>query len=98
VIKRCLDTDPAKRYSSAVEVANAMAEIEGNCLDWQLTAHADKNVWTKNEKGTEYEFTVHKDGHSDCYKSVDGGLRRRVAAACKPGMTDRDLRKVFTGY
>jgi len=98
VIKKCLEVDPAKRYRSAVEVANAMAGIDGHCLDWQFVQHNDKKVWTKNEEGTKYEFTAYLDGRVDGYKTLNNGARRRVADACKQVMTDRDLRKLFTGY
>lgn len=98
VIKKCLEVDPAQRYQSALEVANAMAGIDGNCLDWRLVTHPDKRVWTKNENGTEYELTVNLDGTTLCYKSVNGGQKRRVGDACKANISERDLRKIFTGY
>ncbi len=96
VIKKCLAVDPAERYQSAVDVANGMAGIEGNCLDWQLLAQSGKKVWTKNDNGTEYELTVDLDGSSACYKSLNGGPRRRVRDACKAHIGDRELRKLFT--
>lgn len=95
VIKKCLQVDPADRYQSAVDVANAMAGIDGECLDWRLVTHPDKNIWTKNENGTLYELTVDSDGASVCYKSVDGGQKRRVTEACKAEIPDRDLRNFF---
>jgi len=98
VIKKCLEVDPADRYQSAVDVANAMAGIEGNCLDWRPVPHPDKKVWTKNEDGTEYELTVNEDGTSTCYKAVNGGQRRRVGDACKRNISDRELRKLFQDY
>jgi len=98
LIKKCLEPDPAARYQSAIEVTNAMAGIDGSCLDWKLAAHDEKKVWTKNENGTEYELTVNADESTVCYKSVAGGVRRRVTDACRTKMTDRELRKVFTDY
>lgn len=98
VIKKCLEVDPARRYQSAIDVANAMAGIDGNGLDWQFVPHPDKKVWTKNENGTEYELTVEADGSSTCYKVVNGGARRRVLDACKASITDRELRTLFASY
>ena len=98
VIRKCLEVEPARRYQSAIEVANAMSGIDGNGLDWHFVSHLNKKVWTKNENGTEYELTVNANGSSDCYKSVNGGAKRRVSAACSANTTDRELRKVFTGY
>ena len=98
VIKKCLDVDPTKRYWSAIDVANAMAGVEGNCLDWRPVTHPDKKVWTKRENGTEYELTLNPDATTTCYKSVSGGQRRRVGDACRTNVSDKDLRKFFTDY
>jgi len=98
IINKCLEINPANRYQSAIDVANAMAGIDGNCLDWHLVMHQDKQVWTKNENGTEYELTVDADGASSCYKAVDGGQRRRVRDLCKTSITNAELRKIFTDY
>jgi serine/threonine protein kinase len=98
VIKRCLEVDPANRFQSAIEVANALAIIDGNCLDWSFRAEPDKKVWTKNENGTSYELTLSADGSSTVYKAANGGARRRVVDACKANISDRELRKLFTDY
>ena len=98
VIKKCLEVVPTNRYRSALDVANTMAGIEGNCLDWRLVTHPDKRVWTKNENGTKYELTANQDGTTICYKSVNGGQRRRVGDACKANISEKDLRKIFTEY
>lgn len=98
VIRKCLETKPENRYQSALDVANAIAGIDGECLDWRLTDHEDRKVWTKTIDESQYEFTVNADGTTTCYKSVNGGKARRVAAACHDKIGDRDLRKIFTEY
>ena len=75
-----------------------MAGIDGNCLDWRLVSHPDRDVWTKNENGTEYELAVNSDRTTSCYKSVNGGQRRRVGDACKSNISEKDLRKLFGDY
>ncbi len=98
MIKKCLAVDPANRYQSAVDVANSMAGIDGNCLDWQLVSHPDKNIWKKSENGTEYELTVGADRSSVCYKVVNGGQRRRIGELCRKNLSDAELRKLFSEY
>ena len=98
VIRQCLETDPANRYQSAVEVANALAEVAGETLDWRLVETHDRRVWTKNENGTEYEFTVTQAGPTECYKVVNCGQRRRHAAGCKPTMTEREIQTFLGSY
>ncbi|GBR58336.1 serine/threonine protein kinase [Acetobacter senegalensis DSM 18889] len=98
VIKKCLKSDPHQRYQSALDVVNAMAGIDGNNLDWRFERQSDKKLWTKNKEGTQYEFILTDDGNSICYKTVNGGTRRKVSAGCKTGMTDRELRGFFGDY
>jgi serine/threonine protein kinase len=98
VIRKCLQVDPKDRYGSAIDVANAMASIDGGCLDWCYAPQATTKVWTKNKNGTKYEVTVNPDGSSVCLKSVSGGAARKVGAACKPNISDADLKKLFGSY
>jgi serine/threonine protein kinase len=98
VIKRCLEVDKSARFQSAIAVANALAGIDGKCLDWQYLAQPEKDTWQKNENGTHYELTRDTDGSTSCYKTLDGGVRRRVVDACKLKVTDMELRKLFTNY
>lgn len=98
VIKRCLEIDPANRYQSAIDVVNAMAGIDGECLDWQFQPQAEKMIWTKRREGTEFEIVVNDDGSSVGYKSVNGAAKRRIGDACKAKIKDKDLRKLFSEY
>jgi serine/threonine protein kinase len=98
VIKKCLEVDPANRYKSAIETANALAAIDGKCLDWQYLPQNGKKVWTKNESGTTYELTVNADGSSVCYKTVNSGPPRKVGDACKALISERELQKLFKSY
>lgn len=92
VVRKCLQTEPNERFSSALEVANALATIDGPILDWQMAKAADCQRWEKNVQGTRYEFEVRSSGATTCYKTKDGGPRRRHGAGCADRMTDRQVR------
>lgn len=98
VVKTCLQVDPTRRYQSAIDIANVLAEIDGECLDWRLVAKSGTRVWTKTENGTTYELTVNADGSSECYKSVGGGQRRRVVEGCTAAITENEIRKLLVSY
>ena len=98
VVQKCIETDPANRYKSAIDVSNALAEISGEILDWRLVESYGNRIWTKNESGTLYEFIVPHVGPTECYKTVNGGQRRRHTAGCKPRMTERDIQTFLGKY
>jgi serine/threonine protein kinase len=98
IIRKCTDTDRANRYRSAIDVANALADIEGNTLDWRLVETPDTRVWTKNESGTLYELRVTAAGASECYKTTEGGQARRVKEGCKAFFDEKGLQKFLGGY
>jgi len=92
VIKRCLQVDPNDRFTSALEVANALAPIDGPTLDWRHSRLAGCQRWEKNVEGTLYEFELANAGSTTCYKTKDAGQRRRMAKGCTNSMTDRQVR------
>lgn len=92
IVRKCIKTNLRDRYESAIEVANALAEIDGFTLDWRLSEVGDTKVWSKNKGGTIYEFTVNGDGTTECFKTVSGGQPRRIGSGCKDSMTDREIR------
>ncbi|SEM97649.1 serine/threonine-protein kinase [Bradyrhizobium sp. OK095] len=98
VIRKCLQVDPKDRYGSAIDVANAMAGIDGPSLDWCYAPQGTTRLWTKNKNGTKYDLTVNPDGSSVCLKSVNGGKARRVGDACKTKITDPELKKLFGSH
>jgi len=92
VIRKCLETDPSNRYSSALEVANGLADIQGATLDWQYSRKADGDRWEKRSNDVLYEFERADNRSTTCYKTRDGGARRRVGDGCQQAMTDRQVR------
>lgn len=99
LIVKCLNPDPAERYSTAIEVANALAAVEGNALDWRFSTTASGlRRWEKLVEGRYWEFEVDKDGATTCYKTVNGGRRTRFGEGCKARMTDREIRSFLGAH
>ena len=98
VVKKCIEADPARRFRSATDVANALAGIDGETLDWRLAEFDDRRVWTKNENGTSYEFTVTCDGASQCFKTTAGGRARRVGDGCKEAITTTEIKRFLSSH
>lgn len=90
IVKKCLEVDLTKRFQSAIDVANALATIEGNLLDWQYDVTDGIRSWNKNVAGTNLVFRANGDGSTHCEKAVNGQARR-VTAGCKPTMLDKEI-------
>lgn len=91
VVKTCLRVDPAQRFQSALEASNALAQVDGETLDWRFTQTPDMFTWTKNKNGTISTLTVEANGRSTCTRQVNNGAPRRVMAMCKPAVTPREI-------
>ncbi len=98
IIKTCLEVNPDDRFRSAIDIANALADIDGAHLDWRHSVAGDTRIWNKNEKGTLYELSVNANGRSELYKTVNGGARRRVGDGCRNRVTERDVRTILGTY
>ena len=98
IIRTCLNIEPVKRYQSALDVANQLAEID-DLLDWRLEEGDGTKTWVrKNETGTEYQFIKNPEGSTQFYQTAIAGQRRRINDGFRPSINDRDLRKLLGGY
>ena len=88
----------SRRFQSAIDVANTLALIEGNTLDWRLVSDPDKRSWKKNENNTLYEFTVDNNGRCECYKTVGAGQRRRVSEGCKESISEAQIQQFLGSH
>lgn len=91
VVKRCLKIASGDRYQSAIEVANALATVEGETLDWRLTVAGGVKTWTKDKSGTVITLALAADGSAQCHKRVGAGDPRRVREMCKPAATMQEV-------
>lgn len=98
IVRKCIETDPADRYRSTIEVANALAGIDGQTLDWRFIETGATRQWFKNENGTRFELTVNSDGSSECFKTLNAGQPRRVKDGCKPLISTKEIEKFLGSY
>lgn len=98
IVTRCIQVDPADRYPSAIDVANALAAIDDKTFDWRFTENAGTRTWTKNESGTGYRFEVKPDQSCSLYKTTNGGQPRRVGDGCRPSVSEKEAQKLLGSY
>jgi serine/threonine protein kinase len=92
VVKKCLDIDPAKRFQSAIEISNALAEIEGNELDWCYNEeNGDKN-WTKDCGDKGYRLKVDSAGNAVATKRTASGRESRITEYCGTSIADAKIK------
>jgi serine/threonine protein kinase len=98
-IKKCLEIDLNNRYSSAIDVVNDLASIDGELLDWRLSYQGDSRKWTKNvPDGRQFELTIEKDGSSLARKTSTAGNTQRITEYCKPQLTRADIKRFLRRY
>ena len=78
VIRKCLQ-DVDGRYSSAIEVVNDLAPIEGELLDWQYSVDQSGRRWVKKVDDMIYTLEMDAARASIAKKGRDGGQERRIS-------------------
>jgi len=97
-IKRCLEPQIDKRFASVIELVNALAEIDGNTLDWKLEFKANGKEWTKSAQGKYYSIIVGNDSSATATRSVGDGAPRRIADYCLDRITPVQIRRFLGKY
>lgn len=98
IVNKCMHVDSTKRFQSALDVINAIADIDSNLLDWQYEISSDnKKRWIKTDKkGNLYELDVDIDGKSTAMKTTPNSSQR-VTDYCKVDITDEDIVSFLDG-
>lgn len=72
VVKKCLALSVNERYPAVIEVANALASLDGNELDWSYTVDADgTRTWTRSDDERTFTLTVTADGNSTATRTTE---------------------------
>lgn len=98
VVKKCLEPDPANRYPAAIDVANALADIDGNVLDWQYSVNGQDKTWAKSCDGRECTLVVSADGSSVATKQTSSVNTTRIKKFCAPALTAREIKSFLGEY
>ncbi|WP_404326704.1 serine/threonine protein kinase [Cobetia sp. UIB-001] len=91
VINKCLKPNPGDRYGAAVEIVNAMSDIDGSILHWQYIPTAQEKKWEKELDGLTKSIYVDSMGASKAYSQKVGSVPRKITAFCKPNITDDEI-------
>ncbi|MBW4523518.1 MAG: serine/threonine protein kinase [Scytolyngbya sp. HA4215-MV1] len=98
IIRKCLEPEPNRRYHATIEVANALAEIDGKTLDWQFSQADSKKSWTKLVDGREYTLSIASDNTSLATKATSSGRATQIREYCKHNLTPKDIKNFLGDY
>lgn len=98
-IKKCLATDLNNRCSSAIDIVNYLASIDGELLDWVLSHQGQNREWNKQmADGRVFKLTVEENGASVALKTSAAGNTQRVKEYCKPQISRSDIKRFLRGF
>lgn len=97
IVERCLKADRAERYQSALEVANELAQIDDNTLDWVYENNNGVRRWHKVTPTHEYLLEVDGTGTSVAQKKTAAGKWTRMKESCG-GLTTAAIKKFLRKF
>lgn len=98
VVNKCMHVDTTKRFQSALDVINAIADIDSNLLDWEYAIDSDDiKRWKKTDKkGNLYVLEVSIDGKSTAMKTTPN-TSQRITDYCIKNISDEDIVSFLDG-
>ncbi|MEI7065912.1 serine/threonine-protein kinase [Dickeya chrysanthemi] len=98
-VKKCLATELAHRYASAIDIVNDLSDIDGELLDWTLSYDGLRRTWFKTHgDGRIFELTVDENGASLAKKTSAAGNVQRVTDYCKPQLSRAEIKRFLRKY
>lgn len=97
-IHKCLASDLKIRYSSAIDIVNDLASIDGELLDWIFELTPIAKVWTKNVDGRKIELSVENNGNSVAKKTSAGGNTQRIKKFCAPHLNRAGIKAFLRSF
>uniref|UniRef100_UPI001969B95B protein kinase domain-containing protein n=1 Tax=Terasakiella pusilla TaxID=64973 RepID=UPI001969B95B len=90
-INKCIRPTPSKRYGSAIEIVNALADIDGSILHWKYQLEKNKQIWLQDIDGKKKSIEVCNQRTSKAYSQNGSSTARRITKFCKNGITDDEI-------
>lgn len=92
IINKCLEIQPKNRPKSALEIINALADIDGNILDWEYFVDITdgSKVWQKQVENKLFQLRVMTDHSSKATKTTNDKTMR-IGAYCKDRISVEDI-------
>ncbi|MBX3724797.1 MAG: serine/threonine protein kinase [Xanthomonadales bacterium] len=93
-IRKCLQTDLAQRFTSAIEVVNAVSDIEEALLDWRMEYGTGFRRWVKElDNGKEVNLVLNDDQSSEAFVLSKDGTKRRITEYCTASLGRAEIKK-----
>jgi serine/threonine protein kinase len=92
-INRCLQIEPSGRFQSALDVVNALSEIEGNLLDWQYEVDDGSRSWSKTIEGRSVQLNINHNHQAVATQTSSSGSVRRIKAYCVNGISRQQIKQ-----
>ena len=93
IIKKCLKANLTERYQSALAVANDLASIDDNTLDWVYNEIDGVRTWSKKTDTHEFYLEVGADGSSVAKKKTSAGKWTMVKDFCSQRITVATIKR-----
>lgn len=93
-----MNTDVTLRYQSAIDVLNALADVDGSELDWKYSLDNGSSKWTKVVNGTSYELTHFVNKSCSMYKTTGSGRRQKVNNGTMQSASSADVAGILGSY
>lgn len=93
IVKKCLAISIDERYGAVIEVANALANLEGNELDWSYTMDGDgTRTWTRSDGERTFTLIVAVDGSSTATRKTEKTIQK-LKDWCVKVMDEKTIRR-----
>ncbi|WP_042146305.1 MULTISPECIES: serine/threonine-protein kinase [unclassified Pseudoalteromonas] len=93
-ISTCLKPLPDDRFSSVLEITNALSSIDEKLFDWQFELNGNQRRWSKEFNGA-IKYIAIENGNSIAKRVPSTGRETNINQYCINNIGVRDLKRFF---